>query len=156
MPNTKPVGVAFSDPDLVAGTTITGAAITGGTITDASITGGTFSGPTVTGASLSVNVAKPAAAGSTRADATALTASFNWVTAADAAKGVVLPAPTAGRLVVIKNDDTANAVLKVYAPGSAKINGVAGSTAFSMAAKTACWFVAYDATDWFSVPLVAS
>ncbi len=156
MPNTKPVGVAFSDPDLVAGTTITGAAITGGTITDASITGGTFSGPTVTEASLSVNVAKPAAAGSTRADATALTASFNWVTAADAAKGVVLPAPTAGRLVVIKNDDTANAVLKVYAPGSAKINGVAGSTAFSMAAKTACWFVAYDATDWFSVPLVAS
>lgn len=39
---------------------------------------------------------------------------------------------------------------------SAKINGVVGTTAFSMAAKTACWFVAYDSTDWFSVPLVAS
>jgi hypothetical protein len=151
MPNTKPVGVAFSDPELVAGTTITGA-----TIANATSTGGTFSAPTLTGASLSVDVAKPAAAGSTRADATAMTASFNWVTAADATKGVILPAPTAGRLVVVKNDDTANAVLKVYAPGSAKINGVAGSTAFSMAAKTACWFVAYDATDWFSVPLVAS
>lgn len=146
MPNTKPVGVAFSDPELVAGTTITGATISSSTIASG----------TLTNASVSVDVAKPAAAGSTRADATALTASFSWVTGADATKGVVLPAPTAGRLVVLKNDDTANAVLKVYAPGSAKINGVTGSTAFSMAAKTACWFVAYDATDWFSVPLVAS
>jgi hypothetical protein len=144
MPNTKPVGVAYSDPELVSGTTITGATISGGTIDSASVT------------SLNFNVAKPAAAGSTRADATALTASFSWVTAADATKGVVLPAPTAGRVIAIKNDDTANAVLKVYAPGSAKINGVAGSTAFSMAAKTACFFVAYDTTDWFSIPLVAS
>jgi hypothetical protein len=144
MPNTKPVGVAYSDPELVSGTTITGATISGGTIDSASVT------------SLNLNVAKPAAAGSTRADATALTASFSWVTAADATKGVVLPAPTAGRVIAIKNDDTANAILKVYAPGSAQINGVAGSTAFSMAAKTACFFVAYDTTDWFSIPLVAS
>jgi hypothetical protein len=151
MPNTKPVGVAFSDPELVSGTTITGAAISGGTISGAAI-----SSPTLTGASLSFDVAKPAAAGSTRADATAMTASFNWVTAADATKGVILPAPTAGRVIAVKNDDTANAVLKVYAPGSAKINGVAGTTAFSMAAKTACFYVAYDTTDWFSIPLVAS
>jgi hypothetical protein len=155
MPNTKPVGVAYSDPELVSGTTITGATIVGGTLSG-TFTGGTFSAPTLTGASLSVDVAKPAAAGTTRADATALTASFSWVTAADGNKGVILPAPTAGRLVLIKNDDTANAALKVYAPGSAKINGVAGTTAFSMAAKTAGWFVAYDSTDWFSVPLVAS
>jgi hypothetical protein len=144
MPNTKPVGVAYSDPELVSGTTITGATISGGTIDSASVT------------SLNLNVAKPAAAGSTRADATALTASFSWVTAADATKGVVLPAPTAGRVIAVKNDDTANAVLKVYAPGSAQINSVAGSTAFSMAAKTACFFVAYDTTDWFSIPLAAS
>ena len=32
MPNTKAVGVAFSDPELVAGTTITGATITGATL----------------------------------------------------------------------------------------------------------------------------
>jgi hypothetical protein len=144
MPNTKPVGVAYADPELVSGTTITGAAISGGTLSGAVVS------------SLNLDVAKPAAAGSTRADATALTASFSWVTAADATKGVVLPAPTAGRVIAIKNDDTANAALKVYAPDSAKINGVAGSTAFSMAAKTACFFVAYDTTDWFSIPLVAS
>lgn len=156
MPNTKPVGVAFADPDLVSGTTITDAAISGGTIAGATISNATISSGTAAVSSLSLNVAKPAAAGSTRADATALTASFSWVTGADATKGVVLPAPTAGRVIAIKNDDTANAVLKVYAPGSAQINGVAGSTAFSMAAKTACFFVAYDATDWFSIPLVAS
>jgi len=34
MPNTKPVGVAFSDPELVSGTTISGAAISGGTTLD--------------------------------------------------------------------------------------------------------------------------
>ena len=156
MPNTKPVGVAFSDPELVSGTTITGATITGGTITSATLTSSTSVNPVLTGATLGLDVAKPAAAGSTRADATAMTASFNWVTAADATKGVIVPAPTAGRVIIVKNDDTANAILKVYAPGSAKINGVAGSTAFSMAAKTACLFVAYDTTDWFSVPLVAS
>lgn len=151
MPNTKPVGVAFADPELVSGTTITGATISGGTIDGAAITGATAS---VT--SLNLNVAKPAAAGSTRANATALTASFSWVTGADATKGVVLPAPTAGRVIAIKNDDAANADLKVYAPGSATINGVVGTTAFTMAAKTACFFVAYDTTDWFSIPLVAS
>jgi hypothetical protein len=161
MPNTKPVGVAYSDPELVAGTTITGATVSGGTIANATISGATITSPTITGAavaltSLNLNVAKPAAAGTTRADATAMTASFNWVTAADASKGVILPAPTAGRVIAVKNDDTANAALKVYAPGSAKINSVAGTTAFSMAAKTACFFVAYDTTDWFSIPLVAS
>ena len=34
MPNTKPVGVAFSDPSLESGTTISGAAISGGTTLD--------------------------------------------------------------------------------------------------------------------------
>jgi len=47
MPNTKPVGVAYSDPELVAGTTITGAAITG-----AAIVGGTVTGSTIDSTSL--------------------------------------------------------------------------------------------------------
>lgn len=37
MPNTKPVGVAFSDPELVSGTTITGAAVSGGTVTGSTL-----------------------------------------------------------------------------------------------------------------------
>ena len=34
MPNTKPVGVAFSDPELTSGTTMSGAAISGSTTID--------------------------------------------------------------------------------------------------------------------------
>jgi hypothetical protein len=43
MPNTKPIGVAFADPELVAGTTIAGATITGSTV------GGTFTSTATTG-----------------------------------------------------------------------------------------------------------
>jgi len=38
MPNTKAVGVAYSDPELVSGTTITGAAITGSTFASSATT----------------------------------------------------------------------------------------------------------------------
>ena len=48
MPNTKPVGVAFSDPELVAGTTITGATISGSTLTTATVSG-TFTSTATTG-----------------------------------------------------------------------------------------------------------
>ena len=44
MSNTKPVGVAFSDPELVAGTTITGATISGGTISGAALATSSYSG----------------------------------------------------------------------------------------------------------------
>jgi len=153
MVNTKPVGVAYSDPQLVSGTTIDGAVITNPTITGASITGA------VTASTLNLAVAKPAAAGTNQATATALGAGFSWVTAADGTKGVALPTGVAGLVVIVKNDDTANAILKVYSANdsnSAAINAVASGTAYSMAAKTSVMFVAYSAVQWFSVPLVAS
>ena len=46
MPNTKPVGVAYSDPELVSGTTITGAAITSSTFTSSATTGATIANGT--------------------------------------------------------------------------------------------------------------
>lgn len=46
MANTKPVGVAYSDPELVSGTTITGATITASTV------GGTFTSTATTGATI--------------------------------------------------------------------------------------------------------
>jgi len=153
MVNTKPVGVAYSDPQLVSGTTIDGAVITNPTITGASITGA------VTASTLNLAVAKPAATGTNQATATALGAGFSWVTAADGTKGVALPTGVAGLVVIVKNDDTANAILKVYSANdsnSAAINAVASGTAYSMAAKTSVMFVAYSAVQWFSVPLVAS
>ena len=44
MANTKPIGVAFADPELVAGTTIAGAVITGSTVS------GTFTSTATTDA----------------------------------------------------------------------------------------------------------
>ena len=49
MPNTKPVGDAYSDPELVSGTTITGATISGSTLTTATVFG-TFTSTATTGA----------------------------------------------------------------------------------------------------------
>jgi hypothetical protein len=46
MPNTKAVGVAFSDPELTSGTTITDATITNATTTGGTITGATLSSTT--------------------------------------------------------------------------------------------------------------
>ena len=46
MPNTKPVGVAFSDPELVSGTTIADAVISNPTVTGGTLTGTTLSSTT--------------------------------------------------------------------------------------------------------------
>lgn len=95
-----------------------------------------------------------AAAGSTQADAAALAADFVVVTAADAAKGVKLPAATVGLRIKVKNN--ANAVLKVYPATGAAINAVAANGALEMAANTTAEFWASSATQWFTHPLLPS
>ena len=145
MPNTKPVGVAFSDPELVAGTTITGATISGGTVsaTDITTTGGLY-----------VKTATVAATGSTQSDAASISDGLTLVTAADATKGVKLPAAIAGRTVIIKNG--ANAVLKVWPASGDGINAITVDSNYVLAAFTSSLLVAYDSTTWYSVPLLAS
>lgn len=103
-------------------------------------------------------VAAVAAAGN---DATNAAAISNYgvvhATGADGTKGVKLPVAAAGKVVIIKNSDAANAVLKVYPATGDKINsGTATTGSLNMAAKTATMLVAIDATDWFSVPLLPS
>lgn len=145
MPNTKPVGVAYSDPELVSGTTIT----------DATISGGTVSGTTVTAAGdLYVASATVAATGSTQANAAQLAGGFTLVSAADATKGVKLPEAVAGRVVIIKNG--ANAVLKVWPSTGDAVNAIAVDSNYVLAANTSSILVAYDSTTWYSVPLLAS
>jgi hypothetical protein len=145
MPNTKPVGVAFSDPELVAGTTITGATISGGTVsaTDITTTGG-----------LSIKSATVAATGSTQSDAASVSDGFTLVSAADATKGVKLPAAVAGRTVILKNN--ANAVLKVWPATGDGINAITVDSNYVLAAYTSSLLVAYDSTTWYSVPLLDS
>lgn len=101
--------------------------------------------------------ANVAAAGSTVADAAQLSAGFTVVTGADGNKGVVLPAtPAAGTVVIVKNVDAANAILKVYPDAAATVNAIATHGALSMAAKTSAVFIADSTTQWYTVPLLPS
>lgn len=103
-------------------------------------------------------VAAVAAAGTNDTNATAIS-DYGVVhaTGADGTKGVKLPAAAAGKVVIIKNSDAANAILKVYPGTGDKINsGTATTGSLNMAAKTATVLVAIDATDWFSIPLLPS
>ena len=153
MANTKPVGVAYSDPELVSGTTIDGAVIGGSTAGAGTFTTATAANVVSTG-DLYIKSATVAAAGSTQANAAALAGGFSLVSGADATKGVLLPAAAAGRVVIIKNN--AAAVLKVWPSSGDGINAITVDSNFTMASLTSCMYVAYDATTWYTVPLVAS
>jgi hypothetical protein len=98
-----------------------------------------------------------AATGSTQAHAIAsglMTTGFTLVSGADATKGVALPVAAAGLICVVKNN--AAAVLKVWPNTGDAINAIAGDTNIAMASLTSCIFVAYDATTWYTIPLLPS
>ncbi len=97
-----------------------------------------------------------AATGSAQGDAAAIQTGFTLVTAADATKGAKLPAAAAGKICVVKNSDAANAILKLYPATGDAINALAANAALSMAAKTSALLVAYDATTWYTTPLLPS
>jgi predicted RecA/RadA family phage recombinase len=112
----------------------------------------TLSGAGVVG----VASATVAAAGADQAGATLIAEGFTLVTGADANKGVKLPAAAAGKLCVVKNRDGENAILKVYPNTDDAINAIGANTAMSLAAKVSAIFVAYDATTWYTIPLLPS
>jgi hypothetical protein len=141
MPNTKAVGVAYSDPEFDS-VTVTGASALQ-----------TVTATTVTGA-IRLPVAAVAAAGSTQGDAAALAEGINVVSAADGTKGVILPTAVAGMVIIVKN--TAAGALKIYPATGGAINAVAANGAYSITNLTSSLFVASSTTQWYSVPLVAS
>lgn len=126
--------------------------------TAANNTKATMSGPFSMDATgkVAVDTATVAADGSNQSEATAIADGFTLVTAANAAKGVKLPAAAAGTLCFIKNEDSANAVLKVYPNTDDAINAIAANTEIDMAAKTSAVFIAYDVTTWYTIPLLPS
>lgn len=101
-----------------------------------------------------IPTATVAAAGTVQADATAITTGFTLVSAADAAKGVKLPTAAAGLVCIIKNN--AAAILKVWPFSGDAVNAIAADSNYVLAASTSTLLVAYDATTWYSVPLLAS
>jgi hypothetical protein len=154
MPNTKAVGVAFSDPEFES-VTVTGAsalqAVTATTITATTVTGNLTG--TSTGA-IRLPVAAVAAAGSNQGNAAALAEGINVVSAADGTKGVILPTAVAGMVIIVKN--TAAGALNIYPATGGAINAVAANGAYSITNLTSSLLVASSTTQWYSVPLVAS
>lgn len=141
MPNTKAVGVAYSDPQFDS-VTVTGASALQA-VTATSVTG-----------AIRLPVATVAAAGSTQGDAAALAEGINVVSAADGTKGVILPTAVAGMVIIVKN--TAAGALKIYPATGGAINAVAANGAYSITNLTSSLLVASSTTQWYSVPLVAS
>lgn len=128
-----------------------GAALTGDPTVQTLLTAGQGA---AAGTMPTIPTATVAATGSAQGDAAAVTTGFTLVTAADGTKGVILPAAAAGKQVEIKNG--ANAVLKIYPATGDAINALAANAALSIAALTSVILTAYDATTWYSTPLLPS
>lgn len=106
----------------------------------------------VTNAPMLGTVGTVAAAGSVQGDATALGYAVNKVTAANATKGVILPACTdtarLGTEIVVWN--SAAAVLKVYPNTGGTVNAGSANAATSLAANTIGRFILYAADTWIA------
>ena len=129
--------------------------ITSGTATlqTLTVTGALTASGGVTGP-VRLPVAAVAATGTNQSTAAALSEGLNVVSAADGTKGVRLPTAVAGMVVVVKN--TAAASLKIYPASGAAVNAVAANGSYDIANLTSTMLVAASATQWYSVPLVAS
>lgn len=134
--------------------TINGGAKNGSGSDGAITIGGSNTASITLGKMPRIPTATVAAAGSVQGDAAAVVEGFTLVSAADATKGVILPSAVAGMQVIIKNG--AAAVLKIYPNTSDAINAIAANSALSIASLTSVLLVAYDATTWYSVPLLPS
>lgn len=90
-----------------------------------------------------------AAAGSDETDATALTAAKNMVTAADGAKGVILPVAQVDMAVEVVNT-VSNQDLLVYPNTGAQINALTATTgAFTLGAGQSAVFYCDAALHWY-------
>jgi len=101
-----------------------------------------------------IPVGTAAAAGTVQADATAIDYGFTLVTGADDAKGVKLPAAKAGAIVIIKVGDGAD--LKVWPSTGDAINALSANAALTVVDDVCFMLIAYDATTWYTLPLLPS
>ncbi len=101
-----------------------------------------------------IPTATVAATGSTQTDAAPITTGFTLVSAADGTKGVKLPTAVAGLQCIIKNNVAAT--LKVWPFSGDAINAIAADSSMSLANLVSAVFTAYDATTWYTTPLLPS
>ncbi len=91
------------------------------------------------------------AAGTTRADATQLTADVTKLTTVGANTGVILPTGIVGMSILIENGGAS--VCKVYANGSETIDGTAGSTGVSLTNAKRCIYYFIATNTWISAQM---
>lgn len=102
-----------------------------------------------------IPVAAVNAANSAQNNATPVSFGFTVVGASDGTKAVVLPTAVAGRVVILKNN-VSGQIMKVFPASGAAINALAADTVFNVASVASCMLIAYNATQWYSVPTAAS
>jgi hypothetical protein len=93
------------------------------------------------------------AAGSTQADATALTVDYNVATTVASSTGVKLPTATAGRRIIIVNKG-AN-TLSIYPATGGTIDALSANAAIQVAANGSIELMASSVTQWYSISRVA-
>lgn len=103
---------------------------------------------------ITIPTATVAATGTVQADAAAITTGLTLVTGADDTKGVKLPAAAAGLICIIKVD--AGADLKVWPNTDDAINAIAANSAMTVVDDVCFALIAYDATTWYTLPLLPS
>lgn len=101
-----------------------------------------------------IPTATVAAAGTVQGDAAAITTGFTLVSGADDAAGVRLPTAAAGLVCIIKVGDGAD--LKVWPATGDAINGLGANNALTVVDDVCFALVAYDATTWYTLPLLPS
>jgi hypothetical protein len=117
--------------------------------------GGTNASSITLGKMPRIPTATVEATGTDQGTAAAVAEGFTLVTAANATKAVKLPPAIAGAQVIIKNAEAA--VLKIFPNTDDAINALAANTgSLDIAASTSVLLVAYNATTWYSVPLLPS
>ena len=91
------------------------------------------------------------AAGTTRADATALTKQINHITTAASGTGVILPASVVGQVIFVFNDGANPA--KVYGAGSDTVDTIAGATGVTLTNAKRAMFICVAANNYVSAQL---
>jgi hypothetical protein len=88
------------------------------------------------------------AAGSTQATALAITRPLIELTTVAASTGVILPTPTLGTRILVRNSG-ANS-LNVYPNTGAQINSLGTNVAFSLGTSVLIEFISFSATQWYT------
>lgn len=158
---TTQVAVAGITANASANGTISGGVVPGQLVFQTANASGTLTtGLTIDGPTNSVNIgtyltqsitATITAQGSNQAGALALTTNINVVTTVTTNSGVALPAAVAGMIITVYNAGANPLNIYTVSGGSAKINALSTTAAYSLAIGTGIRFLAVSATQWYTI-----